>query len=194
MTSTVLTPKQQRFAEEYLIDFNATRAAIRAGYSKKGADVAGVRLLGNASVQAEIQVGRDQMTERAQLTADRVLKELSSIAFSDPRSVASWGPDGMQLTPSGELTADQAAAIESIALTEPTGDSNGSRSVKFKMHNKLGALTALAKYVGVDQPRPTYEQVLDSMPPRFAEEVRECIQQEVAGGFNVDSPRESKGA
>lgn len=68
-----LTPKQQRFVAEYLIDLNATQAAIRAGYSKKTADVQGPRLLGNVGVAQAIQSGRTKQAERLEITADYVL-------------------------------------------------------------------------------------------------------------------------
>lgn len=66
MTAASLTPKQQRFVDEYLIDLNATQAAVRAGYSEKTADVQGPRLLGNVGVRAAIraaQVERSKATK-----------------------------------------------------------------------------------------------------------------------------------
>lgn len=71
-----LTPKQQRFVEEYLIDLNATQAAIRAGYSEKTAEVQGPRLLGNVRVAAEIAKGKSERTERVQVTQDYVIQRL----------------------------------------------------------------------------------------------------------------------
>ena len=71
-----LTPKQQRFVEEYLIDLNATQAAIRAGYSAKTAKQQGQRLLTNVDVQTAVESGRKGQTERCQLDADFVLQGL----------------------------------------------------------------------------------------------------------------------
>ena len=71
-----MTPKQARFVQEYLIDPNATQAAIRAGYSKKTADVQGPRLLGNVGVAAAIQVGQAALSDRLGVTADRVVAGL----------------------------------------------------------------------------------------------------------------------
>src|SRR5579875_2449812 len=80
---TKLTPKQKRFVEEYLIDLNATQAAIRAGYSAKNADKIGSELLGKTRVAEAIQKAMDERSKRTEITADRVLQELARIAFDD---------------------------------------------------------------------------------------------------------------
>lgn len=77
-----MTPKQQRFIEEYCIDLNATQAAIRAGYSKKTANEQGNRLLANVSIKKEIDERLQNLTEKAGVTAEMVIKELASIGFS----------------------------------------------------------------------------------------------------------------
>jgi phage terminase small subunit len=69
-----LTPKQQRFVEEYLVDLNATQAAIRAGYAPKSAFVQGSRLLSNAKVAQAVSDGRAKQAERTGITADYVLE------------------------------------------------------------------------------------------------------------------------
>jgi hypothetical protein len=71
-----LSPKQRRFIEEYLIDSNATQAAIRAGYSKRTARAQGQRLLTNVDISAELSRQQQLLGERANLTADWVLNEL----------------------------------------------------------------------------------------------------------------------
>lgn len=68
-----LTNRQQAFAREYLVDLNATQAAIRAGYAPKSAKVTGARLLTNANVSAAVQAAMDERAERTELTADYVL-------------------------------------------------------------------------------------------------------------------------
>lgn len=82
-----MTPKQARFVDEYLIDLNATRAAIRAGYSVKTAEVQGSRLLRDAKVQAAISARQAQRSERTEITQDRVLEELWAIATADPNDL-----------------------------------------------------------------------------------------------------------
>jgi len=74
-----LTPKQKRFVSEYLIDLNATQAAIRAGYSQKTANEQGARLLANASVQAAITEAIEQREKRTQITQDYVLNGIKQL-------------------------------------------------------------------------------------------------------------------
>ena len=76
-----LTEKQQRFVEEYLVDLNATQAAIRAGYSVKTADVQGSRMLGNVKVQSAIGEAMALRSRRTGINQDRVVLELAKIAF-----------------------------------------------------------------------------------------------------------------
>ena len=78
-----LTAKQQCFVAEYLIDLNATQAAIRAGYSERTADVQGVRLLGNVKVQEALNKAIKNREQRTNITQDQVLQELAKIAFSN---------------------------------------------------------------------------------------------------------------
>lgn len=79
-----LTPKQARFVEEYLIDLNATQAAIRAGYSARGADTAGPRLLENPEIKAAIDAAKNERSEQTEITSERVLREIANMAFYDP--------------------------------------------------------------------------------------------------------------
>jgi len=83
MSAKKLTPKQQRFVHEYLIDLNATQAAIRAGYSKKTADVQGPRLLGNVGVAASIASAQTKRAEKLGVDADWLLKRLTDEAEAD---------------------------------------------------------------------------------------------------------------
>ena len=76
MTNISMTPKQQRFVAEYLQDLNATQAAIRAGYSKSGASVEGVRLLANAKVAAAVAAAVAERSERTEVTQDYVLNSI----------------------------------------------------------------------------------------------------------------------
>src|SRR3954452_24234115 len=100
----LLNERQRRFVAEYLLDLNATQAAIRAGYAAATANRTGPRLLSNVGVAAgiaEAQAGRSRRTE---VTQDRVVLELARIAFSDSRRVMSWGPGGVTLRDSAALT------------------------------------------------------------------------------------------
>lgn len=85
--SRELTPKQQRFVEEYLVDLNGTQAAIRAGYSEKTADQMAHQLLQKTSVKKAISAGRKQQQERTEISADRVIREAWSILTADAREL-----------------------------------------------------------------------------------------------------------
>ncbi|RUX08049.1 MAG: terminase small subunit [Mesorhizobium sp.] len=79
-----MTPKQEQFVREYLIDLNATQAAIRCGYSAKTANREGSRLLSNADIKEAIAKRNQKRVDKTEITAERVLKEISRMAFYDP--------------------------------------------------------------------------------------------------------------
>jgi phage terminase small subunit len=143
--SVGLTPKQQRFVEEYLVDLNATQAAIRAGYSAKTANEQGSRLLANVSVAAEVQAAIAARSERTQVTADRVVQELAKVGFSDMRRFARWGADGVTLLESEALDPDAAACVAEVSQT----NSATGGSLKFKLHDKVTSLKLLGQHVGM---------------------------------------------
>ncbi len=76
-----LTPKQRRFVEEYLVDLNGTQAAIGAGYSKRTAQEQSSRLLSNVMVRRVIDAATEALSERTEVTVERVVNELSFVAF-----------------------------------------------------------------------------------------------------------------
>lgn len=88
--SKVLNPKQKLFAAEYLVDLNATQAAIRAGYSKNTANEQGARLLVNVSVRTEIDRLMMKRSEKTEITAEMVLKKWWEIANADPRDLIEY--------------------------------------------------------------------------------------------------------
>lgn len=75
-----MTPKQERFCQEYLVDLNGTQAAIRAGYSEKTAGQQGERLLRNVEIAATIRAVMDERAERTKITSDYVLSSLQEVA------------------------------------------------------------------------------------------------------------------
>lgn len=78
-----LTAKQERFVQEYLLDLNATQAAIRAGYSRKTADRIGPELLGKTWVSEAIRKAKNARSARTEITQDYVIKKLKAIADQD---------------------------------------------------------------------------------------------------------------
>lgn len=143
-----MTPKQQRFVLEYLIDLNATQAAIRAGYAPANANVEGSRLLANANIANAIAEAQAKRSSKLEVTADRVVQEYARIAFARMSDYVSFGPDGVTVKDLDYLTPDQIAAIAEVSETK----TQGGGSVRFKLHDKLRALDALSKHLGLDAP------------------------------------------
>jgi phage terminase small subunit len=86
-----LNPKQRKFVVEYLVDRNATQAAIRAGYAKKNADVTGPRLLASAGVNREVEAKIKKMDAATEITASNVLKKLWHIGTVENKSTPNHG-------------------------------------------------------------------------------------------------------
>ena len=141
-----MTPKQRRFVEEYLVDLNAARAAKRAGYRAKWAASRGYHLLRSPAVAAAVTKAQARRAARTQVSADRVVTELAKVAFGDPRRLLSWGPDGVVLRDSSELTEAEAALVSEVSETRTAG---GGGTRKVKLHCKLTALNALGKHLGL---------------------------------------------
>ena len=140
-----MNPKQRRFVEEYLVDLNATGAARRAGYGVRSAAGTASRLMANPDVAAAIAEAQAARAERTRVTADRVITELAKVAFGDPRRLLSWGPGGVVLRQSDELTEAEAALVSEVSETRTAA--GGSRRVK--LHCKLAALTALGRHLSL---------------------------------------------
>ena len=134
--------KQETFAQEYLIDLNATKAAIRAGYATKSARSQGQRLLTNDDIAERIAELQQKREKRTEITADKVLQELAAIGFSDIGDFATWGAGGVTLKESSELKEGLTRVVESISEGE-------EGKVRIKLHNKLGALQKIADHLGM---------------------------------------------
>jgi phage terminase small subunit len=138
-----MTRKQKRFVEEYLIDLNATQAAIRAGYSPKTAVKIGHQILDKTRHLVDAALAARSV--RTGVSADRVVRELARVAFADPRAVFEWGPGGVRPRASSELSEDDAAII--AAVEETTSETGGS--IKIKLCDKLKALEMLSRHLGM---------------------------------------------
>jgi phage terminase small subunit len=110
-----MTSKQTRFVSEYLIDLNATKAAIRAGYSRKTAKSIGQENLTKPDIFARISACQEVLFARNAITADNVLQELARLAFFDVRDL--FAPDGSMI-PIHKLSRDAAAAIKGFELVQ----------------------------------------------------------------------------
>lgn len=191
-----LNKRQQRFCDEYLIDLNATQAAIRAGYSEKYAHTNASKLLQNTTIKEYIEKRQQDRIERTEITQDDVIKELSLIAFANatdyskvvekPLMVQIDGKMIQALDDNGkpimyktvenaltdELSEEQQRALSVIKL--------GKTGLVVQPHDKVKALELLGKHLGLFTDKVEMSGKLDTNP--FAnlttEELKELIDSE----------------
>jgi len=144
-----LTNKQQRFIEEYLKDCNATQAAIRAGYSKKGADVRGAELLGNRRVLPFILAKQKELAAQCNVEAASVIDEIKKLAFANMADYTRIDANGKPEIDLSRMTRDQAAALSEITNRSTTTKEGGSEHYGIKFHSKDSALEKLCKHLGL---------------------------------------------
>lgn len=140
-----LTAKQKRFVEEYLIDLNATQAAIRAGYKVDNARQTATENLAKPYISEEIEKALAERSRRTGISQDRVIQELAKIAFVNIRDVVN--DDAEILT-----NADEAdlAAVESLKVKIiPTKSGENGIEREVKLSSKLKALELLGKHLGM---------------------------------------------
>lgn len=135
-----LTPKQDLFVKEYLIDLNATQAAIRAGYSEKTAYSQGQRLLKDVEIAQAIQLRRDQLSEKVEVSQERIVSEYAKMAFYDPAQLAGHPMNGPGDIPT--LPEDVRRAIVGWGW-----DKAGNFTIK--LADKNAALTNLGRHLGM---------------------------------------------
>jgi phage terminase small subunit len=148
-----VTPKQARFAAEYIADLNGKQAAIRSGYSADTSEVQASRLLRNAKVRTAIKEEMQARSRRTGITADRVVLELAELAFSNIFDFIEVCADGSVQIDLLRATRDRAAAIHDVIVRRSAeGSSNQRGSVKLtqiKLHDKVKALDMLARHLGM---------------------------------------------
>lgn len=203
-----LTPKQQQFVREYLIDFNATQAAIRAGYSPKTAQVIGAENIKKPMVAAEIQRLGQKTAQKLEITRESIMQELAAIGFArasdfvrvetEPTTRLGVHPltgeiislpsycQTVRITNTDELPEDKAAALAGIK--------QGTNGIEVKLHDKVRALELLGKAVGVfDSGRDTSTEATNNLFKAIVESAQEGletddipeIEQEAAAGADV---------
>lgn len=139
-----LTEKQQRFVDEYLIDLNATQAAIRAGYSVKTANEQGSQNLAKLSIQQAIAERMAERSKRTGINQDRVVLELAKIALVNMTDIVD--SQGRIKT---DASPDDLACIESVKYKESESDTGSSVEREVKIASKLKALELLGKHLGM---------------------------------------------
>jgi len=145
-----LTDKQERFCQEYMIDLNATQAAIRAGYSKKTAQAISTENLSKPLIQARIQELKSKISDKAEITAVEILKELKNFAYSDITETITLTVEELK-----ELPSEVRRLITQYKKTTKTLMGHGNdpeaiieEAVELKFVDKMRAFEMLNKHIG----------------------------------------------
>lgn len=140
-----LTDKQRIFCEEYIIDLNATKAAVRAGYSEKTAYSIGNENLKKPEIQNLINELMNERSKTTKITAQMVLNELANVGFSN---IQDYIKEGFTIENIQSLKKEHAAAISSVETKTTYFKDGHTVDVKFKLHDKLSALEKVGKHIG----------------------------------------------
>lgn len=169
-----LTKKQKLFIEEYLIDLNATQAAIRAGYSPDTAKAIGCENLTKPDIRAHIDRAMAERSKRTGINADRVVMELAKIALVNAADVI----NADDATLRDDAAPEDTAAIQSVKVkTFPTKDGEGVER-EIKMADKIKALELLGKHLGMFKDKLELSGGLDAEKTKLDD----LIQQMRGGG------------
>jgi phage terminase small subunit len=136
-----LNDREVAFVREYLVDLNATKAAIRAGYSPRSARTTSSRLLAKANIQEAVQRATSERAKRVEVTADDVVRELALLAFSDLGRA--FGANGRMLS----LEEMPEAVRRTLASVEVDEDDDEGTVRKVRTWDKIRALELLGKHL-----------------------------------------------
>lgn len=140
-----LSDKQKAFIQEYLIDLNATKAAIRSKYKISAAKDLGSRNLNNPVIRAEIEKAMAERSKRTGINADRVLTELAKIGFLNPADVVNVRNGVIK----ADASKDDLAAVQVIKVKESDFDNGSSFECEIRFHDKHKALELLGRHLGI---------------------------------------------
>lgn len=144
--------RHERFAIEYAACLNGTQAYMRVYRSSSydSARSSAADLLAKPSISLRVSELKKENTERAGITAQRVLSELAAIAFSDITDIVQTHPGITELRNIEDLPPNVRAAIAEVSDTLNETEANSNRRVQVKLHPKPAALAQLFKYLGLD--------------------------------------------
>ncbi len=157
MTKRGLTPKQQRFVDEYLVDLNASAAAARAAYSERSAGKIGFQLLEKTRIQEAVKRAKAERIERIKITQDEVLQELAKTGFADIKDYLSYRTEKVQVAIDDEGTPifdyrhvielKPSDKIDGAVVAEISQSDKGA--FRFKLHDKIKALENIGRHLGM---------------------------------------------
>lgn len=161
-----MTQKQRRFVEEYLVDLNATRAAIRAGYSQNSAQRHCYAILKKPAVATAVREAMEQRSERTKITQDMVLRELAAIAFAKLTDHTCVAEDGaVHIAPTEGLSEQQRRAIAGIKVSR--------YGVQVSNYDKVKALELLGKHLGMFGSKEEIEAEENNLLEKLVEEMED---------------------
>lgn len=155
-----LSPKDERFVQEYMKDLDPERAAVAAGYAKTTARTKAYMWVSSSKHKpelfAEIEKRKAKLAKKAEITAERVIEELAKVGFASMRQFVRIDADGqpqidLSDTPDDALDALSEVSTETVLEGEGSGEERVThrvRKTKIKLHDKLKALMALGEHVG----------------------------------------------
>ena len=182
-----ITEQQKVFCAEYIIDLNATQAAIRADYSKKTARSKGCQLLTKVNIQKEIQKLKAERSERLQIRADFVVAELAKVAFSNIKRFLDIENDEVYFKDFKDIPDEHAAAIESIkVMKKAIKDDVEIQTIQFKLHSKLNALEQLGRHLGIYEKDNEQLRPIETAKPLTIEEMKKRITEAEEAGTGID--------
>jgi len=151
-----ITDKMRQFVDEYLIDMNATQAAIRAGYSEATAQEQSSQLLDRPDIRELVEQRQKDRIDRTQLSQDLTVNELKTIAFSDVADFVIVKEGGViEQRPFNELKKEQTRCVKKIKQTVRTAQSSDgsilhqTATLEIELHDKLKALELLGRHLGM---------------------------------------------
>lgn len=163
-----LTPKQKIFADEYLIDLNATRA-YKIAYPKvkkdESARVNGSKLLTNANVVAYIDKRMKEREKRTEITQDRVLQELAKIGFADITDFVTITDSCVKVKPTDKMPADKLGVIAGIK--------EGANGIEIKLNDKEKALELIGRHLGMFKDKVELSGGLDTEKTKLDDLLRQ---------------------
>lgn len=183
-----LTQKQKRFVDEYVIDFNATQAAIRAGYSAKTAYVIGAENLKKPKIHSLVQERLDEQSARAVVKVEKILDEEKCLAYADPRKIVD--PKTGAPLPLHQIPEEVARSIASVEIKEFTDEKGNvkQRLYKYRLWDKGRSLERLGRHKGmyIDRQRLEMEEgvnyilkILNDVCPEKLWEIQQRIDRDL---------------
>jgi len=176
-----ITPRHQRFVDEYLIDLNSSRA-YKAVYncSDRTASSQGWQFLRKPAIRKAIQRAMKERQQRCHVDQDRVIKELAKIAFANIRDVMSWNQHGITLKDSDQLQEPDAAAIAEVSVVFNEHGAN----VKVKMYDKRAALVDLGNHLGIFERKTEIKD-----PVQEAQKICKIVQEMISTTVATDEEK-----